>query len=131
MIIEALKRLNLVTIVTVFVLVVAGCSPGTQQSPARAEADGWRQAPEALVAGEVMAIAYSGFREGQHPDRGDGAVNPSREEILEDLQILLAHDFKLIRLYDAKENSQTTLELIDEHDLPIKVLLGIGLSLAG
>ena len=128
MINDALKRLNLVTIVTVVVLVVAGCSPGDQQSPARAEADSWRQAPEALLAGEVMAIAYSGFREGQHPDRGDGAVNPSREEILEDLQILLAHDFNLIRLYDAKENSQTTLELIDEHDLPIKVLLGIWLD---
>ena len=37
----------------------------------------------ALVAGEVMAVAYSGFREGQHPDRGDGAVNPSAAEILE------------------------------------------------
>ena len=81
-----------------------------------------------LVAGEVMAVAYSGFREGQHPDRGDGAVNPSREEILEDLQILVEHDFGLIRLYDARENSVTTLELIREHNLPIKVLLGIWLQ---
>ena len=81
-----------------------------------------------LIAGEVMAVAYSGFREGQHPDRGDGAVNPSREEILEDLRILVEHDFGLIRLYDARENSATTLELIREHDLPIKVLLGIWLQ---
>ena len=33
---------------------------------------------QALLAGEVMAVAYSGFREGQHPDRGEGAANPTR-----------------------------------------------------
>ena len=86
------------------------------------------QLPDALITGEVMAVAYSGFRDGQHPDRGDGAVNPSREEILEDLNILVKHGFGLIRLYDAGENSQTTLELIREHDLPIKVLQGIWLN---
>ena len=87
-----------------------------------------QQAAEDLLSGEVMAIAYSGFREGQHPDRGDGANNPSPEEILEDLNILLAHDFGLIRLYDSGENSVTTLELIDRHNLPIKVLLGMWLQ---
>ena len=75
-----------------------------------------------------MAMSYSGFREGQHPDRGAGAVNPSPEEILEDLQILVENDFNLIRMYDSKENTVTTLELIREHDLPIKVLLGIWLD---
>jgi exo-beta-1,3-glucanase (GH17 family) len=88
---------------------------------------GFSQAPDALLEGEVMAVAYSGFREGQHPDRGDGAVNPSDEEILEDLNILVDHGFALIRLYDVGENSVTTLELIRKHDLPIKVLLGIWL----
>ena len=85
------------------------------------------QTTDALIAGETMAVAYSGFREGQHPDRGDGAVNPSRAEILEDLEILVAHDLKLIRMYDTEENTRTTLELIREHDLPVKVLLGIWL----
>jgi exo-beta-1,3-glucanase (GH17 family) len=75
-----------------------------------------------------MALAYSGFREGQHPDRGAGAKNPSREEILEDLNILVDHGFGLIRLYDSKENSATTLELIQEHQLPVKVLLGMWLD---
>ncbi len=83
---------------------------------------------QALLAGENMAVAYSGFREGQHPDRGDGAINPSDAEILEDLQILLAHDFQLIRMYDAGENTQTTLRLIKQHQLPIRVLLGIWLE---
>ncbi len=88
---------------------------------------GFSQPPDALLDGEVMALAYSGFREGQHPDRGAGAVNPSEEEVLEDLNILADHGFGLIRLYDAGENSAMTLELIREHDLPIKVLLGIWL----
>ena len=87
----------------------------------------FEQAPSALLEGQVMAVAYSGFREGQHPDRGDGAVNPSDDEILEDLEILVEHGFRLIRLYDTGENSVTTLRLIREHDLPIKVLLGIWL----
>ena len=85
------------------------------------------QQPGDLLNGEVMAMAYSGFRMGQHPDRGSGANNPSREEILEDLQILIDHDFTLIRMYDVGENTVDTLEVIEEHDLPIKVLLGMWL----
>jgi len=86
------------------------------------------QMPDDLIAGEVMAVAYSGFREGQHPDRGDGAINPGKEEILEDLKLLLAYDFNLIRLYDSGDNSRATLELIRRHDLPLKVLLGTWLE---
>ena len=113
-------KLNRSFLVVIAVL-LAACD-GTPPTPSIS------QSATDLVAGEVMAVAYSGFREGQHPDRGDGAVNPSRAEILEDLQILVEHDFGLIRLYDARENSATTLELIREHDLPIKVLLGIWLQ---
>ena len=86
------------------------------------------QSSDALLSGESMAVAYSGFREGQHPDRGDGAANPSDAEILEDLNILVAHGFKLIRLYDSGENSQTTLRLIRENELPVEVLLGMWLE---
>jgi exo-beta-1,3-glucanase (GH17 family) len=93
-----------------------------------AEKGNFMQRPEDLLQGEVMAVAYSGFREGQHPDRGAGANNPTPAEILEDLRILVESGFRLIRLYDAGENSETTLELIEQHDLPIKVLLGIWLQ---
>ena len=83
------------------------------------------QPPSALVAGTHRAVAYSGFRSGQHPDRGDGAKNPSRAEVLEDLQILSTDPvFSLIRLYDSKENSRLVLEVIDENNLPIRVMLG-------
>lgn len=88
----------------------------------------YKQTPGQLLEGEVMAVAYSGFREGQHPDRGNGAVNPSDEEIVEDLNILLEHGFKLIRLYDSGENSAATLRLIKQHNMPMKVLLGMWLE---
>jgi exo-beta-1,3-glucanase (GH17 family) len=87
-----------------------------------------RQSSEDLLQSEIMAVSYSGFREGQHPDRGDGAVNPSAEEILEDLQILIDHGFKLIRMYDSGANTQDTLKTIRNNDLPIKVALGIWLD---
>ena len=81
-----------------------------------------------LLAGTYKAIAYSGFRSGQHPDRGDGAKNPSFEEIVEDLQILAKDgNFPLIRLYDCGENSQMVLQAIKEHNVDIKVLLGVWL----
>ena len=87
------------------------------------------QPATALIANTYRAVAYSGFRTGQHPDRGEGAKNPSREEVLEDLQILLQNDaFTLIRLYDTKENSRMVLEVIEENDLPIRVMLGAWLS---
>ena len=104
----------------------SGCADDVAVDAGNADID-LRQASADLLAGEVMAIAYSGFREGQHPDRGDGAKNPSDAEILEDLQILVEHGFRLIRLYDTGENSATTLELIREHNLPVKVMLGIWL----
>ena len=82
-----------------------------------------------LLMGVSDAICYSGFRSGQHPDRGDGAVNPSYEETLEDLKILSEDaDFKLIRVYDSRENSELVLRVIKENNLNIKVLLGIWLE---
>ena len=107
---------------------LSACSSATDEAATTVAVDIVEQSADALLAGEVMAIAYSGFREGQHPDRGEGANNPSREEILEDLNILVDSGFKLIRLYDSGENSRTTLELINEHDLPITVLLGMWLE---
>ena len=89
---------------------------------------GFMQKSDDLLAGQVMALAYSGFREGQHPDRGEGAVNPSDAEILEDMQILVDHGFRLIRMYDSQENTRRTLEIIRDNDLPIDVSLGIWLK---
>ena len=81
-----------------------------------------------LIGSESWAISYSGFRKGQHPDRGSGAKNPSEAQIVEDLKILASEGFKLIRMYDCDTNTQMTLDVIDKYDFPIKVLLGIWLD---
>jgi len=88
-----------------------------------------QQKKEDLLNGEFKALCYSGFRSGQHPDRGEGAVNPSDEEVLEDLKIISNEmGTKLIRLYDSQENSQAVLRIIDEENMDIKVMLGIWLK---
>jgi exo-beta-1,3-glucanase (GH17 family) len=86
------------------------------------------QTESMLLSGVSEAVCYSGFRSGQHPDRGNGAINPSYEEILEDLQILADQTpFRLFRLYDCEENSRMVLEVIRENNLDFKVMLGIWL----
>lgn len=124
--------MKLIEAIAVIAISAAGSSlvAGEPQSPvdSLAKAKFEPQSPTGLVVGEVMAVAYSGFREDQHPDRGAGAVNPSAEEILEDLEILAAHNFRLIRLYDSGASSLLTLELIRQHQLPIKVMLGAWLA---
>lgn len=88
-----------------------------------------KQAANELLNGTSRAVAYSGFRSGQHPDRGNGAVNPSDAEILEDLQIISKDSlFNMIRLYDSGENSQSVLRIIKENKLNLKVMLGIWLK---
>ena len=120
---KAIRSLALLGLV-----VVLGCGGTAGPEDPAPPAEEPRPRTGDLIAGEVMAVAYSGFREGQHPDRGDGAVNPSREEVLEDLQILVDHDFGLIRMYDSGPNTRDTLEIIRDNDLPIRVLLGIWLD---
>jgi exo-beta-1,3-glucanase (GH17 family) len=88
-----------------------------------------QQKTSALLCGVHKAVCYSGFRHGQHPDRGTGAVNPSDKEILEDLQILNRHgQFSLIRLYDSRENSEAVLRLLSDHKIKMKVVLGAWLD---
>lgn len=92
-------------------------------------ADFLPQKPSALLDQQTLAICYSGFRRGQYPDRGQGAKNPSRQEILEDLRLLSqSAGIHLLRLYDSRENSRTVLELIRAEKLPLKVMLGAWLN---
>ena len=48
---------------------VSGCSSPADVDAASQEKAGFMQEETDLLAGEVMALAYSGFRDGQHPDR--------------------------------------------------------------
>lgn len=88
-----------------------------------------KQTENDLLSGVTKAISYSGFRTGQHPDRGEGAINPTDAEVLEDLQIISKDSlFNLIRVYDSGENSEAVLRIIKENKLDIKVMLGIWLK---
>lgn len=82
-----------------------------------------------LLDKKYYAICYSGFRKGQHPDRGAGANNPTYDQVLEDLNIITNEmGIHLIRLYDCGENSQTVLRIIEEEGLDMKVMLGVWLK---
>lgn len=70
------------------------------------------------------AICYSGYREGQDPRQG---VFPSYQEIREDLLILAPH-WSFLRLYDPSEHAETTLSVIRDEGLDLKVMLGVDLA---
>jgi len=128
-----MKTLRLILVVLISFSLVSCMNTEKSKKENKAEVeepeDGLKQKENDLLAGISSAICYSGFSDGQHPDRGEGAVNPSYDETLEDLNVLLEGEgFKLIRLYDSGKNSEMVLRVIDENNLDIKVMLGIWLK---
>lgn len=71
------------------------------------------------------SICYSGYRMNQSPIT---KVYPSKAEILEDLQILIKEGYEQIRMYDPGMHARLTLEVIKEHNLPLKVMQGMDLD---
>ncbi len=69
-------------------------------------------------------ISYSAYRDGEGPDKGSLT---SKEDILEDLR-LISSRWNLIRMYSAAKQSQNVLEVIRDHDLPIRVMQGAWIS---
>ena len=67
------------------------------------------------------AICYSGYRQGQSPK----TVIPSKEEIAQDLDILVADGYKYLRMYDPNLHARRVLEIIREKKLPLKCIIGI------
>lgn len=114
------KMMKIKQYLFIFLIVLTGCVNN--------DSNPLKQKKKSLLNGTYKAICYSGYRAGQHPDRGNGAVNPTYDQILEDLDILTYNNnFNLIRLYDCGENSEMTLKVISENNLDVKVLLGIWL----
>ncbi|MBS2210308.1 hypothetical protein KEM09_02795 [Carboxylicivirga mesophila] len=66
------------------------------------------------------AICYSGFRHGQSPDTG---VFPDYEQVREDL-LILAKNWKYLRLYDCDKQTDLVLEVIRTEKLDFQVMLG-------
>ena len=121
-------RIQPILLVLISIIFVACNSSSGNKKDSSESSISIQQQPEDLLAGVSNAVAYSGFRTGQHPDRGEGAVNPSDEQILEDLQILTKNNqFGLIRLYDCGENSESVLKVIESNKLNMKVMLGVWL----
>lgn len=71
-------------------------------------------------------ICYSPYRDGQRP----GAKQPSPGEVREDLEII-ATRWNLIRTYGSREGSETILQVIRDHDLPVRVVLGVWVAPEG
>jgi exo-beta-1,3-glucanase (GH17 family) len=69
------------------------------------------------------AVSYGCYREGQAPDK----KGPGEVEILEDLTIIAKH-WNLIRVYGADDDTERILEVIQKHNLPIRIMVGVWLE---
>jgi exo-beta-1,3-glucanase (GH17 family) len=126
---EKTRRIYTSHTVMVFLVLISGPICFAQTNHEMQSSATIHQAAADLLAGFSKGVAYSGFRHGQHPDRGDGAANPSDMEILDDLKTLARNsNFGLIRLYDSQANSAATLRLIRANKIKLKVMLGAWLS---
>ena len=67
------------------------------------------------------AICYSGYRQGQSPK----TEVPTKEQIAEDLDILVKDGYRYIRMYDPNLHARRALEIIREKNLPLKCMIGI------
>ncbi len=104
----------------------AGAAEDAAASDAVADAAGFTKRPfEPMLDGKWIGngISYGAYRDGEGPGKGV----TSKENILEDLTIL-AERWNLIRLYGSDAQSLNILEVIEENDLPIRVMQGIWLD---
>lgn len=67
------------------------------------------------------AICYSGYRTGQSPK----TEIPGKEQIAEDLDILVKDGYRYVRMYDPNLHARRVLEIIREKKLPLRCMLGI------
>ncbi len=69
------------------------------------------------------AVCYGPHRDGQGP----GGPSPTREQIREDLGIIVRH-WRMIRLYGTTPPAKTILDVIREEGLDLEVMLGIWIA---
>ena len=69
------------------------------------------------------AVSYGPHRDNQYP----GGPSPSKEQIREDLGIMLRH-WNLLRTYGAIGPAERMLEIIRENRLDMKVMLGVWIA---
>lgn len=108
-------------------MVLTACqSPGGQTGSGSPSTEPGAAKPVDLLSAEWqgLAIAYSGYRDGQTPDSGP---LPSQDQVAEDLRIL-ARNWRLIRVYSADRHAEDVLEVIRRESIDLKVMLGIWLA---
>lgn len=67
------------------------------------------------------AICYSGYRKGQSPI----GQAPSKEQIAEDVKILVDEGFTYLRMYDPNIHARYVCEIIRENNYPVKCIVGM------
>ncbi len=106
---------------TILLVLIAGCAGSGDDTQPHRE-DPFMVRSFEPVSGDRWignAVCYGPHRDGQRP----GGPTPTADEIREDLQIMLRH-WNLLRLYGSEEFGRTVLEVIRDHDLDMKVMMG-------
>ena len=67
-------------------------------------------------------ICYSGYRRGQSPRTG---LCPEESQVAEDLEILVARGYRLLRMYEPGKHTEMVLKRIRQDGLPLQVQVGI------
>ena len=84
----------------------------------------YRQGLDGTPLQHGNAICYSGYRNGQSPGN---RTYPSYAEIREDL-LILAKNWKFLRLYDCSPHAETVLKVIRDEGLDFQVMLGLDMA---
>ena len=122
-----MKTLTRFLPVALLLVLVGGCavSPVSPLSASAADISE-RRIFDPRIDGKWIGngISYGAWRDEEGPDQGSLT---SKTHILEDLQILSTR-WQLIRMYGADQQSWNILEVIEAHNLPIRVMQGAWLS---
>jgi len=100
---------------------VIGCGDGGEQADTSAGVREYRPWIGERWVGN--AVSYGPHRDGQYP----GGPSPSREQIREDLGIILRH-WNLLRTYGAIGPAEQMLEVIRDDRLDMRVMLGVWIA---
>ena len=113
-------NLNLTIINALFLC--AFCLPGCTSEKSTASQEPAIDLTKPVWYGK--AISYSGYREGQNPQK---EIYPSQAEILQDLRIV-EKNWKLIRTYGSDQHSEDILQVSRRENIALKVMLGAWLD---
>ena len=125
----------LLSLLSAATLAAIGCASAPAKAPARASSTAAESAdpPGQPVAVRPFSpfldgrwigngICYGPHRDGQSPEAG--GASPTREQIREDLLLLMKH-WSLLRMYAAAAPAENVLQLIRAEAMPIRIVLGV------